>query len=117
MMVGEAALYIFDTEKLSTIGIKAPSPPPPKGLYDFSGGSVVEESSCYAEDPGSVYGSGRSPGEGNGNLLQYSCLGNPMDRGAWRATYSPWGCKESDMTELLNLHQPQRSVSENFVYS
>ena len=40
-----------------------------------------------------------------------------MDRGAWRATYSPWGCKESDMTELLNLHQPQRSVSENFVYS
>ena len=37
-------------------------------------------------DKGSVPGSGRSPGEGNGNLLQYSCLGNPMDRGAWRAT-------------------------------
>ena len=84
MMVGEAALYIFDTEKFSTIGIKAPSPPPPKGLYDFSGGSVVEESSWYAEDPGSVYGSGRSPGEGNGNLLQYSCLGNLMDKGAWQ---------------------------------
>ena len=35
--------------------------------------------------------------EGNGNSLQYSCLDNPMDRGAWWATYSPWGCKELDM--------------------
>jgi hypothetical protein len=41
---------------------------------------------------------GRSPGEGNGNPLQYSCLENPMDRGAWQAT-SPGGGKESDMTE------------------
>ena len=40
----------------------------------------------HAGDPGLIPGSGRSPGEGNGNLLQYSCLGNPMDRGAWRAT-------------------------------
>ena len=39
-----------------------------------------------ARDMGSIPGSGRSPGEGNGNTLQYSCLGNPMDRGAWRAT-------------------------------
>ena len=45
-------------------------------------------------------GSGRSPGEGNGNPLQYSCLENPMDRGAWRAT-CPWGRKESDLTERL----------------
>ena len=37
-------------------------------------------------DTGSIPGSGRSTGEGNGNSLQYSCLGNPMDRGAWRAT-------------------------------
>ena len=37
-------------------------------------------------DAGSILGSGRSPGEGNGNPLQYSCLENPMDRGAWRAT-------------------------------
>ena len=37
-------------------------------------------------DVGSIPGSGRAPGEGNGNPLQYSCLGNPMDRGAWRAT-------------------------------
>ena len=39
-----------------------------------------------AGDMGSITGSGRSPGEGNGNPLQYSCLGNPMDRGAWQAT-------------------------------
>ena len=48
-------------------------------------------------------GSGRSPGEGNGYPLQYFCLENPMDRGAWWATVSPWGCKESDSTEQLTL--------------
>ena len=41
------------------------------------------ESTCNAEDPGSIPGPGRSPGEGNGNPLQYSCLENSMDRGAW----------------------------------
>ena len=41
-----------------------------------------EASACNAGDPGSIAGSGRSPGEGNGNPLQYSCLRNPMDRGA-----------------------------------
>ena len=54
---------------------------------------------------GLILGSGRSPGEGNGNPLQYSCLQNPMDRGAWWATYSPWGCKESDTTEWLTHFQ------------
>ena len=48
-----------------------------------------------ATDSGSVPRLGRSPGEGNGNPLQYSCLENSMDRGA----YSSWDCKESDMTE------------------
>ena len=43
-----------------------------------------------------------SAGEENGNLLQYSCLGNPIDRGAWWGCYNPWSCKESDMTERLN---------------
>ena len=52
---------------------------------DFPGGSDGEESSYRAEDVGSIPELGRSPGEGNGNSLQYSCLGNPMDRGAWRA--------------------------------
>ena len=46
-----------------------------------------KESACNARDPGSVPGSGRSPGEGNGYPLQYSCLENSMDRGAWQATF------------------------------
>ena len=49
-------------------------------------GSDSKESACNAGDPGSIPGSGRSPGEENGKPLQYSCLENPMDRGAWQAT-------------------------------
>ena len=52
----------------------------------FPGGSVVENLSANAEALSSVPGPGRSPGEGNGNPLQYSCLENPMDRGARQAT-------------------------------
>ena len=52
----------------------------------FPGGSDGKESACNAGDMGSIPGSGRSPGEGNSNPLQYSCLGNPMDRGAWPTT-------------------------------
>ena len=51
----------------------------------FPGGSEVKESACNEGDIGSIPGSGRSPGEGNGNPLQYSCLENPMDGGAWWA--------------------------------
>ena len=52
----------------------------------FPGGSYGKESTCNAGDPGLIPGLGRSPGEGNGNPLQYFCLENPMDRGAWWAT-------------------------------
>ena len=52
----------------------------------FPHSSIGKESACNAGDPGSIPGSGKSPGEGNGNLLQYSCLENPTDRGAWQAT-------------------------------
>ena len=52
----------------------------------FPGGSEVKASAWNAGDPGSIPGSGRSPGEGNGNPLQYSCLENPMEGGAWYAT-------------------------------
>ena len=50
---------------------------------DFPGGSDSKVSAYRAGDPGSIPGSGRAPGEGNGNPLQYSCLENPMDGGAW----------------------------------
>ena len=50
---------------------------------DFPGGADGKASAYNAEDLGLIPGSGRSPGEGNGNPLQYSCLENPMDRGAW----------------------------------
>ena len=55
-------------------------------IYAFPGGSEVKASACNEGDLGSIPGLGRSPGEGNGNPLQYSCLENPMDREAWWAT-------------------------------
>ena len=55
------------------------------GQRGFPGGSDGKESACNMGDPGSIPGSGRYPGEGSGNLLQYSCLKNPMDKGAWWA--------------------------------
>ena len=64
-------------------------------LY-FPGGSYGKASACNAGDPGLILGLGRSPGEGNGNPLQYSCLENSMDWGAW-------GRKESDTTEQLHF--------------
>ena len=66
----------------------------------FPGGSVVKNPSANARDAGEVGlipGLGRSPGGGNGNSLQYSCLGNPMDRGAWWATVD--GIPKSDLTK------------------
>ena len=55
-------------------------------MTDFPGGSVVKNSLANSGDSGTILGSGRSPGEGNGNLLQYSCPENPMNREAWQAT-------------------------------
>ena len=66
-------------------------------LLGFPGGSVVKNLPANAGDAGSISGSRRSPREGNGNLLQYFCLGNPMDRGAWWATVHGVA-KELDMT-------------------
>ena len=65
----------------------------------FPCGSAGKECACNVGDLVSIPGSGRSPGEGNGNPLQYSCLENPVARGARWATYSSWGHKESDRTE------------------
>ena len=75
----------------------------------FLGGSGKEASAYNAGDPGSIPGLGRSPGEGSGNPLQYSCLENPM------VGYNPWGRKESDTTEqlLFHVHYSIRSRIEN----
>ena len=67
--------YIFGVTNIKFINFKV--------MTDFPGGSDGKASACNAGDPGSIPGSGRSPGEGNGNPLQYSCLENPVDRGAW----------------------------------
>jgi len=75
---------------------------PPLGFPD---GSVVKNSPAKAGDAGLIPGSGRLSGEGNGNPLQYSCLGNIMDRGAWRATVHVV-TKEPDMTYQLNNSNP-----------
>ena len=69
----------------------------------FSGGSVVKNLPANAGDVGSIPGSDRCPGEGNGYPLQYSCLENPMDRVTWQATVHG-GHKDSDTTETqLNM--------------
>ena len=67
-----------------------------KGLPSWLSG---EESTCNARDVNLIPGSGKSPGEGNGNPLQYSCLEKPMDRRRSLVGYSPWGRKELDTTE------------------
>jgi len=69
----------------------------------FPGGSDCKESACNVGDLGLIPGSGKSPEEGHGNSLQYSCLENPHGQRSL-TDWSPWGCKESDMTEQLSTH-------------
>ena len=81
----------------------------PVFIVGFPGGTDSEESACHTGDLGLIPGSRRSPGEGNGNPLQNSCLENPKDRGAWWAIVH--GVAESDMTEqLCSLGEPQAIV-------
>ena len=73
----------------------------------FPGGSEVKASACSEGDLRLIPGSGRSPGEGNGNSLQYSCLENPMDGGAWWATVhrvAKSRTRLSDFTFTFHLH-------------
>ena len=70
-------------------------------IRGFADGSDGKESACNAGDPGSVSGLGRFHGEGNGNPLQYYCLENSMNRGAWRAMVH--GVAESDTTEHIHM--------------
>ena len=78
-------------------------------------GSLDGRASDYnVGDLGLILRSGRSPGEGNGNPLQYSCLENPVDGGAYMVCslvgYRPWGHKESDMTEQLHWFNHPREI-------
>ena len=77
------------------------------GLMGFPGSSGSKESACDAGDLGLIPRSGRSSGEGNGNPLQYSCLKNSMNGGAWQLQST--GCKESDIIERLTLQYTTHS--------
>ena len=69
-----------------------------------------EESACQAGEMGSIPGSGSSPGKGNGNPLQYSCLGNPKDRGAWRATVHGITKSQTQLGDLNSNNLEMRSL-------
>ena len=76
-------------------------------------GSDSKESACNVGDLGSIPGLGRSPGEGNGYPIQYFCLENSKERGAW---WAPWDCKEVGMSEATNiLLNPLRGVFETYL--
>ena len=82
-------------------------------LFSFPGGSDSKESAHNVGHPGLIPGSSRSPGKGNGNPLQNSCLGNPMDRGAWLATVH--GVAESNMTGRPNTHATLKALFLNIL--
>ena len=71
-------------------------------FHESSGGSQVKVSACKAGDLGSIPGSGRSPGEQNGTPLQYSCLENPMDGGAWWATVHGVAKSQTRLSDLTH---------------
>ena len=83
--------------------LRLPSP----SKWGFPGGSDGKDSAHNAGDPGSTPGSGRSPGEGNGNPLQYACLENPMDRGtSWCFPHSPsWNSEEIQLPAMWLLRK------------
>jgi len=68
----------------------------------FLGGSNGKESACNAGDSGLIPGLGRSPGDANGNPPQYFCLGNPMDRGAWRAVVHGVSKSQTHLSDFEN---------------
>ena len=72
-------------------------------MTGFPGGSEVKASACNAGDLGSIPESGRSPGEGNGNPLQYSCLENPMDGGVWWATVHGVAKSQTELSDFTSL--------------
>ena len=82
-------------------------------VLGFPGGAVVKNlpaSARDAKDMRSIPGSGRSPGGGNGNPLQYSCLGNPMDRGAWLAIVHGVAKSQTHLSTHVHTHTQNQSV-------
>ena len=79
----------------------------------FPGSSEVKASACNSGDMGSIPGLGRSPGEGNGNPLQYSCLENPMDRGAWWATVHGVEKSQTRLSNFISLHFTSLQTRDN----
>ena len=79
----------------------------------FPGGSEVKASACNAGDPGLIPGLGRSPGEGNGNPLQYSCLENPTDGGAWWATVHGVTKSWTRLSNFTFLSDQCKEIEEN----
>ena len=93
-------------------------------MKTFKHSSVGKESACNEGDQGSIPGSGRSPGEGNGNPLQYSCLENPMDRGDWRATVRgvarvghDLGTKPPPLNKHISRSIKEQSQAEELIYN
>ena len=88
----------------------------------FPGGSAVKETACNAGNLGLIPGSGRYPREGNGNLLQYSCMGNPMDRRAWRAIVHgvvnsrTWLRDQTTITTVTYLYQKYLAVTDIIIF-
>ena len=82
----------------------------------FPDGSDSKASACNVGDLGSIPGSGISPGEGNGNPLQYSCLENPMDGGAWWATVHRVTKSRTRLSDFTSLHLVIRRRSEHICW-
>ena len=83
-------------------------PPTYRREWGFPGGAEVKASACNVGDLGSIPGSGRSPGEGNSNPLQYSCLENPMDGGAWWVTVHGSQTVGHDWATSLHFHHREQ---------
>ena len=86
-----------------------------KGNLGFPGGSEVKNPPINSGDMRLIPGSGRSPGEGNGNPLQYSCLGNPMDRGAW--TEEPGRLQSTGSHRVGQQQQVKTEIGPVFLYN
>ena len=90
----------------------------PKSSHPLPGGSEDKASACNAGDLGSIPGLGRSPGEGIGNPLQYSCLENPMDRGAWWATVHGVAKSRTRLSNFTHItHTTSPTESKRLFYT